>query len=167
MSYWCCGQFDGRREALALHCLGLAGYRTYVPRIRSSRSVGEALFPTYVFISIELQWHTARWAPGVWKLIMSGEEPARVPDAVISESLSRERDGLIVLPPPPASAPQFRPGDKVRVKTGPLVGFPGLISTMKARQRVEVLLQMLGSLQRVELAAADVERALVRGAMPK
>jgi len=53
---------------------------------------------------------------------------------------------------------QFRPGDKVRVKTGPLVGFPGLISTMKPRQRVEVLLQMLGGLQRVELAATAVER---------
>ena len=159
--HWCCAQLDRRREALALHCLELAGYSTYVPRIWGPRRTSVALFPSYAFIRIELQWHRARWAPGVWKLIMSGEEPARVPDTVISELLSRERDGLIVLPPPPASAPQFRSGDKVRVKTGPLVGFPGLISTMKPRQRVEVLLQMLGGLQRVELAAADVEARVV------
>jgi transcription antitermination factor NusG len=73
---------------------------------------------------------------------------------------TRERDGLVVLQAPRGvhSGVQFRPGDKVRVKTGPLVGFPGLISTMKPRQRVEVLLQMLGGLQRVELAATAVER---------
>ena len=79
-------------------------------------------------------------------------------DHIIDELKSRERDGLIVLPPPPRPSAKFQPGDKVKVKNGPMSGFPALVSGMRPHQRVEILLQMLGGLQRVELAAADVER---------
>ena len=37
------------------------------------------LFPGYLFLAIELQWHAARTAPGVARLVMDGERPARVP----------------------------------------------------------------------------------------
>ena len=43
------------------------------------------LFVGYTFVLIQLQWHAARWAPGTLGLIMDGERPARVPDAVIAE----------------------------------------------------------------------------------
>ena len=123
--YWACAQLDGRRQALAQYCLSLGGHTVYQPRIRSQRGGSEPLFASYVFITIALQWHTARWAPGVVRLLMSGEEPARVADHIISGLRSREgRNGLITLPPPRGlnSGAQFQPGDKVRVKTGPLVG---------------------------------------------
>jgi transcription antitermination factor NusG len=151
MSYWCCGQLDGRRERLALHGLGLAGYEVYVPRVRAPRRV-EALFPSYVFISITLQWHAARWCPGMWRIIMAGDEPAHVPDAVIAELHARERDGLIILP----SARRFRRGDLVRVTAGPLAGFRGLVAGLKPQQRIAVLLELLGSTRPIEMAADDV-----------
>jgi transcription antitermination factor NusG len=157
MAYWACAQIDGRHEALALRCLSIAGYNTYQPRVRSARRVSEPLFPSYVFITIQLQWHSARWAPGMRRIILAGDQPAHVPDAVIDGLRARERNGLVVLPRPPSSAPQFRPGDEVRIRSGPLTGLSGLVSGM--RQRVEVLLKMLGGLQRVELSAADVEPA--------
>jgi hypothetical protein len=43
---------DGRRERLALHCLGLAGHAVYQPRIRAPRKTTVALFPSYAFIAI-------------------------------------------------------------------------------------------------------------------
>jgi hypothetical protein len=55
--YWACAQVDARRERLALYCLNLAGYQTYVPHIRSPRKASVPLFPGYAFILIELQWH--------------------------------------------------------------------------------------------------------------
>jgi transcription antitermination factor NusG len=158
MSYWCCAQVDCRRERLALHCLDLAGYQTYVPRIRSPRGGSVALFPSYAFVLIELQWHAARWAPGVTRLIQNGgEEPAHVPDAVIDGLRGREgRNGLIVLPPPALSAPRFKSGAKVRITTGPLVGCLGLLDGMRPHQRIAVLLELLGSTRPIETAAADV-----------
>jgi transcription antitermination factor NusG len=55
----------------------------------------------------------------------------------------------------------FRPGDQVRVLTGPLSGHLAIFAGMKPRQRVEVLLTMLGALQKVELPKADIEAAVL------
>jgi hypothetical protein len=39
MSFWAVGRLQPGRERLALHCLGLAGYRVYLPRLREKRVV--------------------------------------------------------------------------------------------------------------------------------
>ena len=99
------------------------------------------LFPAYAFVFIRLQWHAARWAPGVIRLVMDGAQPARVPAAVIDEIRSRERGGLIELPKPSLA----RPGDAVRILRGPLEGRLAIYHGMKPRARIEVLLSLLGS----------------------
>ena len=88
-----------RREALALQCLDFRGFTTYLPRIRQRRIVRgrrvettPPLFPGYAFISIENQWHAARWSPGVLSLIMDGAAPARVPDNIIADIRAREHN---------------------------------------------------------------------------
>jgi len=157
--YWCAAQLVPQRDGLALNFLRQAGFETYAPRLREPRTVAgrkvvrtPLLFPSYCFVAIVLQWHTARWAPGVVRLIMDGIAPAVVPDGVIATLKAREVDGLIELPRPP----KFRPGVRVRVLHGPLIGQVGLYAGMKPRQRVEVLLALLGG-QRITLAAEAVE----------
>jgi hypothetical protein len=54
---------------------------------------------------ITLQWSGAHWRESVSKLLMSGEQPARVPDAVIDGIRARERNGLVVLCPRRAAGP--------------------------------------------------------------
>jgi hypothetical protein len=100
-NFWCAARLMPRREAYATHCLGVAGFTTYLPRLRENRTmrgrkveVRPPLFPGYIFIAIVLQWHAARWAPGVAHIIMDGMTPARVPDHIIDEIRSRERGGL-------------------------------------------------------------------------
>jgi transcriptional antiterminator RfaH len=151
-----------QRAALATHCLRQAGFQTYCPRIREPRTVaGRKVvktplpFPGYLFVLIELQWHTARWAPGVVRFVLNGGMPAAVPDGVIASLRRREVDGLIELPRPA----RFRTGDPVRVTAGPLAGQLGLFQGMKPKERVEVLLAILGGEQRVTLAADAVEPA--------
>ena len=156
MSYWACAQLEANCERLALHCLELGGYSTYLPRIRERRRVNgrqvtvtPPLFPGYAFVLIELQWHAARWCPGVLKLVMGGDTPAKVPDPVILELRGRERNGLITLPPPP----DFHCGDRVRITRGIFAGRLGLYAGQRPHERVAVLLQILG---RVELPKADI-----------
>jgi transcriptional antiterminator RfaH len=151
-----------QRDGLALHCLRQAGFETYCPRLREQRTAQgrkvvrtPLLFPGYLFVFIELQWHTARWAPGVVRLVMNGIGPAAVPEAVIEDLKGRETNGLIDLPRPP----KFRAGDRVRVIHGPFAGHVGLYAGMKPRERIKVLLAILGGAQRVTLAADAVERA--------
>jgi transcriptional antiterminator RfaH len=163
MPFWCCAQLEHGRVHLGLHCLRLAGFDAYAPRLRSYRvSRGRKiegrslLFPSYIFVLIVAQWHAARWAPGVIRLVMAGDaKPARVPDAIIAEIKARERDGLIELPKPPG----LQRGDAVRVVLGPLQGLLGLYEGMKPHERVAVLLQILGGQQRVELPSNAIELA--------
>jgi transcriptional antiterminator RfaH len=152
MAFWACARLEGHRERLALHCLSLRGFETYWPQVRG-KSKPQALFPGYCFLKVTLQWTPARWAPGVMALLMNGAEPAKVAGHILDEIRSRERGGLVVLPAPAPTSPPFQPGDRVRITTGPLTGFSGLVAGMRPHQRVEVLLQLLG---RVEMPAVDV-----------
>ena len=162
MPYWCAAQLQPQRDGLALQCLRQAGFETYVPRLREPRTAHgrkvvrtPLLFPGYLFVLIELQWHAARWAPGVVRIVLSGGTPAIVPDSVISALKAREIRGVIELP----RFPKFRAGDQLQVVSGPFAGQVGLYAGMKPRERVEVLLAILGGSQRVTLAADSVEQA--------
>jgi transcriptional antiterminator RfaH len=160
MSYWCCAQIEQNRDHLAWHCLGLAGYKIYQPLLRESRRshgrkiiVTPALFPGYLFVWVVRGWWDARWSPGVIRLVMDGLMPARVPDAVIAEIKSRERNGFVELP----KARGLRPGMRVKVLQGPLQAQIGMLAALRPRERVLVLLNLLGGQQRVELAKTAIE----------
>jgi hypothetical protein len=73
-----------------------------------------------------------------------------VPDSLINDIKSRERGGLVVLPKRDA----FQIGEQVRITAGAFSGCLGLYQGQRARDRVLVLLALLG---RVELAKADIE----------
>jgi transcriptional antiterminator RfaH len=162
MAYWTAARFQPRYERLALHFLRLSGFEVYVPRLREQRIVrgrkveaSPLLFPGYAFVVIELQWHAAHRAPGTLGLVMNGGGPAHVPDAVVVELRAREVGGLVELARPPG----LSRGAKVRITSGPFAGQLGLFAGMRPRDRVSVLLTLLGSAQRVELPKAAIEPA--------
>src|SRR5262245_11045687 len=145
--FWACAQLKPMQTRLALHCLGLAGFETYLPRLREHRvrgsrriEIARALFPGYCFILITLQWSNACYAPGVRRIILDGEVPARVPDRIIDDLRKREHNGLIELPKPRV----LRAGDPVRVLRGPFAGHLALYDGMQPRDRVAILLALLG-----------------------
>jgi transcriptional antiterminator RfaH len=157
--YWC-AQLEPQRERLALHVLAINGYEAYLPRVQEQRIVRQRkvefappLFPGYCFIVAVPQWHVANYSAGVRRLILDGGRPASVGDGIVAAIRSRERNGLVELPKPP----RLRRGDAVRVLKGPFAHHVGLYHGMKPRDRVEVLLSLLGGSQRVTLSESDVE----------
>ena len=158
MAYWTACRLQPNRTALALHFLDLQGYEVYCPRLRELRmlrgrrvEVLLPLFPGYSFLRIVTGWWQARWAPGTCGLVMDGATPAKVPDAVIAEIRSREREGAIELPS------KLRPGDWVRVLHGPFRDQFAIYAGMTGRDRVAVLLRLLGGERRNLLHRSDVE----------
>jgi transcriptional antiterminator RfaH len=107
--------------------------------------VSTPLFFGYAFVLITLQWHCINGTPGVVKLIMSGGIPAKVPDQVIADIRKREHNGAVVLP---KRALQY--GDR-----GPLSGRLALFDDMAPRERVFVLLTLLGSERRLPSASVS------------
>jgi hypothetical protein len=67
---------------------------------------------------------------------------------VIADLRSRERNGLVELPPT-----GFHRGDTVRISRGFFVGQLAVFDGMRPHERVAVLLQLLG---RVELPAGNI-----------
>jgi transcriptional antiterminator RfaH len=161
MSFWAAAQVKGQSDQVALHYLHLFGYETYAPRlldrrVRHGRKVVKTplFFPGYLFVLIELQWSRAMAAPGVVRLVMAGAVPAAVPEEVVSALRAQERNGLIELPPSP---PRFRRGDRVRVTQGPLRGLTGMFSGLGPRDRIAVLLSMMGGRRKIDLPGDYVE----------
>jgi transcriptional antiterminator RfaH len=159
-SYWCAAQLDANRVRLALHCLGQFGFQTYAPRLRQYRvhhgrkiATAPLLFVNYVFVAIVDHWWTASRTPGVIRLVFDGDRPARVGDHIIAELRSREHNGLIELP----KRSPFKRGDPVRVSRGAFAGRLALYDGQAPRERVAILLALLGARVRVELPKVDIE----------
>jgi transcriptional antiterminator RfaH len=158
--HWAVVQLDATRVRLALHCLGQFGFQTYAPRLRQHRvshgrkiETTPLLFVSYAFVFIVDHWWAAHRTPGVIRLVLDGDRPARVGEHIIEELRSRERGGLIEL----TKQPRFRPGDRVRVCRGAFAGHLALYADQAPHERVAVLLALLGSPVRVTLPQADIE----------
>jgi transcriptional antiterminator RfaH len=164
VAYWAVAQLQPQREAFALSMLSRADFQVYAPRLREWRAMPFGgplrqrelpLFPGYTFLLIQLQWHAARWCPGVVRLVMDGLQPAKVPDAVIDEIRSRQHKGAIELP-----KRMLKSGDRVRILAGPFKGHLAIYASMSAHERVAVLLQILGAATRVMSTAEQSARPI-------
>jgi transcriptional antiterminator RfaH len=165
MPYWSVAQTEAQREATAAEWLARAGFETYLPRIKITRRVVDRrnhaiirsqirpLFPSYLFVHIVDRWWAIGNTIGVTQLLLSGDQPAVLPDAEIHRIKALERSGLIRLP----QAPGLRRGDRVRIGAGKFRDHIGIYDGMTGRDRARVLLAMLGRQVRVELAQADVQ----------
>jgi transcriptional antiterminator RfaH len=154
-----------RQERLAVDNLARQGYETYLPIIRGRRRrqaqqamAFEAMFPRYLFVHLSDQ--TDNWGPirstlGVSSLVRFGELPARVPDGLIATLRSRE-DELGVQQ---IAEPELKPGDRVRVAEGPMEGYEGIFQARSGRERVVILLDLVGKATRVQVPAAQIEPA--------
>lgn len=71
---------------------------------------------------------------------MEGERPLPVADQIVTELIDRaEPSGLLAAPP------SMEPGQKVRLTTGPFAGLVGTLAALDDRQRVKVLLDLMGT----------------------
>jgi transcriptional antiterminator RfaH len=157
-SSWHVVQVHAHAETKAQMHLARQGFGTYLPRYlkrrrhaRRTETVAAPLYPSYLFVTIDPlihRWRSIRSTVGVARLVCNGEVPAAIDDAVIHALKSRENaQGFIQL----EHRPQFAAGDKVRVREGVFTDCLGLFESMGDRERVAILLDLLGRKVRVVL----------------
>ena len=163
---WYVVQTQINAEAKAARNLLQQGFEIYLPRYLKRRSharkiekVAAPLFPRYMFVNIDIatqRWRSVQSTYGVSHLVLNGSEPAPVAGAVIESLKAREdTSGFVKLD----QRPKFAIGEKVRVLAGVFAENFGLFDGMADRDRVAILLDLLGRKVRVSIEADMVAAA--------
>jgi transcriptional antiterminator RfaH len=138
------------QEARAELNLCRQGFEVWLPLFWRTRrharridTVLAPLFPRYLFVRLDLTtqpWRTINGTFGVARLLCNGDTPLAVPEGLVEELLQRrDESGTIVLTPR-----RLVFGDTVKVTMGPFADFEGLFQTMSGRDRVILLINLLG-----------------------
>jgi transcriptional antiterminator RfaH len=163
---WYVVQTQINAEAKAARNLVRQGFEIYLPRYLRRRSharkierVPSPLFPRYLFVQIDVatqRWRSIQSTFGVSHLVLQGDDPARVAPEVVDSLRAREDEGGYVKLD---ERSKFAPGDKVRVLAGVFAENLGLFDGMADRDRIAILLDLLGRKVRVSLDVGMVAAA--------
>jgi len=162
---WYVVQTQPHAEGRANEHLRRQGFTTYMPRLLKQRSharktemVSRPLFPRYMFVLIDSSnqgWHAIRSTFGVSSLVGGENGPVPVRDGIIEALRAREdEDGYFR-----AAAKKFARGAAVKVVDGIFASAIGLFDSMGDKDRVSVLLDLLGRRVRVVLEADSIAAA--------
>jgi transcriptional antiterminator RfaH len=163
---WYVVQTQVNAEAKAVRNLVRQGFEVYLPRYLKRRSharkiekVPAPLFPRYMFVQIDIatqRWRSVQSTFGVSHLVLSGSDPAPLADNAINCLRAREDgSGYVQLD----QRPTFALGAKVRVLAGVFADNLGLFDGMADRDRIAILLDLLGRKVRVSIEAELVAAA--------
>jgi transcriptional antiterminator RfaH len=153
-------------ERCARDQLSAQGFHVFLPQyLRKCAHAGRVahkarpLFPRYLFVEIDRavqRWRCINGTIGVSRLLGTDEGPTPIASCVVEELLRRrDENGLIAL----AADPHFALGDKVRILGGAFASVLGLFEGFADRDRVLILVDLLGRKVRVTLDETDIEQA--------
>ncbi len=164
---WYAVQVKRYEEHRVVRQLATKTIPTFLPLIESFCRRGrgtvrlEPLFPGYLFVQLPPldvhpgYWHSARWTPGVRRILGAEQTPVPVPAAAMEAIRARIQELGFVRP-----GARFSSGAKVRIRSGPLAGLDAIFDRPISREgRVQVLLELLGRVGRAEVSEADLDAA--------
>lgn len=152
-----------RQEKVAQENLQRQGYDIYLPLVHlRKRKKGkladsvEPLFPRYLFIRLQQgkdNWGPIRSTIGAIDLVKFGQNAAVVPDDFIRYLRENEgADGAHQLP-----EVEMKKGQPIRLADGPLAGYEAVFLEKTSKDRVLVLLRLLGGETRVNIDQSEIE----------
>jgi transcriptional antiterminator RfaH len=149
------------REALAAEHLEPQGFIAYCPmvlrRIRHARKTEDVLrplFPGYMFVTGTAEVCNVRpilSTRGVRSLVKCGDQLGHVPASLIDGFKAREVNGAIM-----RQSQAFKPGQQVRVTSGPFDGLVATVIEMDEKDRLFVLMDLLNQSVRVRISPRQV-----------
>lgn len=150
-------------ERMALGHLENQEYTVYLPqRSKECRHAGriaaikKPLFPRYLFVELDLTtdaWHAINGTYGVGYLITMGLRPSAVPPGIVEAIRVRENaEGFVeIVEPCP-----YATGDVVEITHGAFADQTGIFKCSDDKQRVTLLLGLLGREMEVRLPGNTV-----------
>ncbi len=160
--HWYCIRVRPKQEAISARMLrSEAGIEVFCPFIRFKRArragtmwVTEGMFPGYVFGRFPFAEHHRhiQSISGVSTIVRFGGLPTVVDDRIIAELRAHVTDQETIVIPQP-----IEPGTEVQITDGAFKGVKAVVSRLlPARERVAVLLEVLGMEREVEISSGDI-----------
>ena len=161
---WFVVQTHAQNEDKAAFNLQRQGFEAFIPKYLKRRSharkiemVGTPLFPRYLFVKMNIKtanWRAIKSTFGVSNLVCFGESPASVPDDLIETLMTSEDEhGYIDLA---GRREKFKKGQGVEIVDGPMMEMAAVFDCMNDKDRVFVLLDILGRQVRACVPLKDI-----------
>jgi transcriptional antiterminator RfaH len=171
MEHWYTLHTKPNAEYQVAAALRRRGIQAFLPEIESPnrRHKGRRrpFFPCYLFIKVDLERagvSCVQWTPGLRRVVAFDGRPMPLSDEAI-DLIRRKLEDFNA-----AGGwrdDTFRPGETVRISDGPLQGMLAIFEGPSTpSERVRVLLTFLGHARRVQLSAADLEKAPPKSQLP-
>ena len=151
---WFLAQLKPNGDRIAVRNLQRQGFRTFLPMEEETRQRGgkfvtalRPLFPGYIFVAFDVTrglWRAVNSTYGINRLVSFGKAPAAVPTDLVSQLILRCDASGKLLPPK-----LLKPGDQVRLTTGPFANFVATVEAIAPDRRVWVLMDVMGGKTRV------------------
>ena len=159
---WYCLRSQPKHEHIAAarlrQCVGI---EVFCPRVKIQRSTRrglvwftEALFPNYLFARFERErWQSlVRYSSGISGIVHFGDYMPEVPEDALADLRAFMEDAELKVVTFAVEA-----GDDVEVVEGPFRGQTGVVrQILPARERVKVLLEVLGGVTEVDLQLTSI-----------
>lgn len=159
---WYVVQTKPREEKIAELNLKRQDFEVFLPlcrkivnHARKKQAVLSPLFPGYLFIKLDAEgydWRSVNGSRGVRRLVGSNPvKPESMPEPVMDELIRRCDQQSTYLPDE-----LLYPGNVVKIAVGPFLDRLAVVDKLDANGRVSLLLEILGSRQRLRLSQKDV-----------
>lgn len=158
MKRWYVAHTLPKGEALAMQHLARQNFEAFLPRYHRVRKharktdvIVAPLFPRYLFVKLDLEndpWLSIESTRGIAYIVRQCGRPASLPSGIV-ENLQQQADVKEIVPL--SSLEIFKPGAKVEILDGAFLGHTASYEKMADKERVQLLLNMLGREVRIEI----------------
>ena len=153
---WLIVQIKPNSYDLAIRNLRRQGFETFLPKMKTtikkenkfiSRDV--IVFPGYIFVAVDLQdsyWTKINSTYGVSKLLVFNNKPSVIPNDLILLLKSRYQENTNLI-----KEEKLKKGDIIKFNNGPFVDLIARIESLDEKNRIWVLLEVMGQFRRVKI----------------
>jgi len=151
-----------RAEKIAERELSSKGYEVFLPitktvRVwnnRQKKIVDQVLFPSYIFVNTEESYlHKICSVPKITTFIHCGGKPSKVNYKCI-EGIKQ----MLNLDQEISIEPNFNEGENVRIVSGPLAGYEGILLKQQSRTKFGIQLKEINQTVFVDVCSSWVEK---------
>lgn len=162
---WVIAQIKPNSCDIAVRNLERQGFKTFLPKIKTTikkenRFINKSIFvfPGYIFIGFNpknLNWIKINSTYGISKVLVFNQKPSQISYDLILALKNRYKENIDL-----TLKECFQKGDSIKFNTGPFVDIIARIENLDSKNRIWVLLDVMGGYRKLKLKQNELSKYL-------